>query len=239
MQKFKIAESSYKEIRKRLLIGSLITIVIIGCISILTTDHGTIRFNTSTLSFMIPYLIVVFGLIFFSVFRRQKKMLLSYSVTISDEGITREQAGAPPLTISFMEIKEIVKTKRGAFIIRGLQRKDVILIPYGIEDKDTLEDRLAELAPISSKSQDPAYKHYRNFLSFGGLVMMLCATTVSNKTLIAISGTLSIGLYVWAFYEINTNNNLPVSTRRRSYIYFLIILLVLATMYTKLIKFGF
>ncbi|HMI60595.1 MAG TPA: hypothetical protein VK518_06795 [Puia sp.] len=239
MQTFKIAESSYKKIRKRLYIATAISIVV-GCfIAMLTTSHGSIGFNVSSLSFMIPYLAVVIGLSFFSVFRRQKKILHTYSVTISDTGITQEQASVPSLTISFMEIKEIVKTKRGAFIIKGLQRRDIILIPYGIENKDELETRLAELAPISSKSQDPIYQHYRSFLSIGAFVMLLCANAVTNKVLAGIAGVLSIGLYIWAFYEIQTNNNISDGRKKRSYLYFLYIILVLATMYTKLVGFGY
>jgi hypothetical protein len=234
MQQFRIAKSAYKKIRKRLLIVTPISIAL-GCLIAMLTSRGD--FGASSLSFIIPYLVVVLGLSYFSVFRRQKKMLLSYSVTISDDAITREQAGTPPLTISFMEIKEIVRTKRGAFIIRGLQRRDVILIPQGIEDRDNLEERLEELAPIGTKSQDPMYKHYRNFLSLGAFAMMLCVTTVTNTTVVAITGVLSIGLYIWAFYEISTNNNLSVGAKRRSYIYFLLIILVIATMYTKLSPF--
>ena len=239
MQKFKIAEPAYKKIKKRLLIGSLISMAFAVIVVIINLDFGNIGFNSSTLSFIIPYLIVLFGLGFFSIFRKQKTMFLTFSVTISDEGITREQAGVPPLAINFMEIKEIVKTKRGAFIIRGLQRKDVIFIPFGIEDKEDLEARLTELAPISSKSQDPVYKHYRSFLSIGAFVMLLCANAVSNKILAAIAGVLSIGLYIWAFYEIQTNNNLSEGRKKRSYIYFLFILLVLFTMYTRLIEYAY
>ena len=234
MQQFKIDESSYKKARKRLLIWSPLLIVFAVGVAILTADHGTIEFAASSLSFTLLYLVVILGFSFFTVFRRQKKMFLTYSVTISNERITREHGGTPPLTISFMEIKEIVKTKKGAFIIRGLQRKDVIFIPFGIENKDELEARLAELAPISSKSQDPVYKHYRSFLGLGAFLMWIAVSIVINKTLVVITGVLSIGLYIWAYYEIQTNNNLSENRKKRSYIYFLFILLVLSTMYTKL-----
>ncbi len=100
--------------------------------------------------------------------------------------------------------------------------------------RDELEARLAELAPISSKSQDPVYKHYRSVLGLGAFLMWIAVSIVINKTLVVITGVLSIGLYIWAYYEIQTNNNLSENRKKRSYIYFLFILLVLSTMYTKL-----
>jgi hypothetical protein len=74
-------------------------------------------------------------------FRKQKKFLLSYSVTVSDEGVTREQLNTPPLSISFMEIKEIIKTPKGGFMVKGIDRTDVIHILYFIDNPDTLEER--------------------------------------------------------------------------------------------------
>jgi len=70
--------------------------------------------------------------------------------SFSKSDIIREQLNTAPLTIHFMEIKEILKSKKGGFMIKGRTRTDVICIPYLIDNAAALEVELGKFAPIIS-----------------------------------------------------------------------------------------
>lgn len=59
------------------------------------------------------------GLIFITIsvirgWRRQQALIRSYTLTIGENRITREQKNTPTISLSFMEIKEISRTPKGS-----------------------------------------------------------------------------------------------------------------------------
>jgi hypothetical protein len=218
MQQFKISEAGHKKARKRMftVVIPMLVIVLIVVILINTIGNNT-PYDSSTLSFTLPMLLVVFGYSLFRTFKKQNKFLQSYTLTISEEGITREQQNTPPLFISFMEIKEIVKTKKGGFIIKGLTRTDVIYISYFIENPQVLEERLQAMAPITTKSVDPTYRKYLPLLVFPAIGLYICVLTLTNKILVGISCVLFVTLSLWGFFELQRNKNIPTSSKRASW----------------------
>jgi hypothetical protein len=236
MQQFKISEAGHKKARKRMftLVIPMMLIVIIVVIIINTIGNNNI-YDSSTLSFTIPLLLVLFGYNLFRTFKKQNSFLQSYTLTLSEEGITREQLNTPPLFISFMEIKEIVKTKKGGFIIKGLTRTDVIYISYFIENPQVLEERLQAMAPISTKSADPAYRKYLPWLFFPTIGLLICVLTLTNKILVGISGALVVALSLWGFIELQRNKNVPTNTKRRSWFLLLFLASIIYMTIEKLI----
>ena len=177
---------------------------------------------------------IIFGFGTYRTLKRQKQFLMSYSVTISDNEITREQMKTPPLTISFMEIKEIVKFEKGSFVVKGASRTDIIHIPTWIEDREELEEYLQALAPIKVHTKDPWHVKYRWVLSILVLGMMLAFYLLDNKIIVGICGVALVGLVIWAIYFVLTSKNIPVSGKRRVWIYFLILASIIYATYTKL-----
>ena len=234
MQQFKIGEDGYKKFRKRwltimlpLLTGTAVLVLLLNTYSARTTE-------VNVLPYLIPILAVWFGFGIFRSLRKQKKLLMSYRLTISEEGITREQMNTPPLSISFMEIKEIIKTKKGGFMIKGVDRTDVILVPYMIDDPEMLEERLQALAPITYNAKEPLYRKYGMVLFALALGMMLCVYTVTNKIMVAICAILLVGLFVWAFYEIRVSKNVPRNAKRSSWFFLIVVVAILYMTYLKL-----
>ena len=218
MQQFKISEAGHKKARKRMftiVIPMLVIVVVV--IAVLNGIGSKTPNDVDTLPFVLPVILIIYGYSLFRTFRKQNKFLNSYTLTLSEEGITREQLNTPPLSISFMEIKEIVKTKKGGFIIKGLTRTDVIYVSYFIENPEILEERLQAMAPITTKSVDPVYRKYLPLLVFPAIGLYICVLTLTNKILVGVSCALVVALSVWGFYELQRNKNIPTSSKRASW----------------------
>ena len=129
MQQFKINEAGFKKFKKRWLTITVPIMSVVVIIITLTNTFSGKTVDTGYLLIVFPIVVIFLGFNMYRGFRKQKKFLASYSVTLTDNEIIREQMNTPPLTINFMEIKEIAKTEKGAFIIKGLTRADVIGIP--------------------------------------------------------------------------------------------------------------
>jgi hypothetical protein len=234
MQQFKVSDEGYKKFKKKWLTVALPVMVIVLAVIILVIILSPTDKEVNTLPFTIPFMVIIFGFSLFRSLRKQKKFLLSYSVTISGDGITREQLNTPALSISSIEIREIIKTEKGYFTIKGVNRTDVIHIPYCIDNYTVLEERLRELAPITVNTKDPFFKKYRAFLAIPAFGAILAVYLVTNKIIVCICAILVTALLIWAFYEIRISKNAPENTKRSSWIYFLIIASIVYVTYSKL-----
>jgi hypothetical protein len=235
MQQFKISEEAYRKFRKKWynVIIPLAAVPIV-VVLILVNTGGAGNGEVNTLPFVIPFVLILIGFSYYRGLKKQKQFVMSYSVTISDTEITREQMNTPPLSINFMEIKEIIKTEKGGFTIKGLTRTDVIHISYLIENPEALQQRLETFAPIRVSGKDPFYKKYRILLSILALGSIVAVITLTNKVIVGICGTLVTGLLIWSFYEIRTSKNIPINIKRRSWIYLIFIASIIYITYSKL-----
>src|SRR6185437_5648800 len=174
------------------------------------------------LSFQIPRIL-----------RRQKKMVMSYTINLSDHEITREQVDTRPLTINFMEIKEITKTRKGHFMIKGLTRTDYIVIPNWIDNYPQLEKQLQTLAPIEEKTKEHRYATVRALLSMISIPLMVGSFLVKDKAVAAIFAVLAVGLLGWIYYETRVSKNMPENLRRRSWTYLIMIAAIIYITWQK------
>lgn len=90
--------------------------------------------------------------VYFIGWRRLKAIYRSYTLTISGNVIMREQADAPTVKLSFIEVNEISKHPNGSYTIKGKNHGEVIRIPAYIADTFTLERALNEIRPMISKA---------------------------------------------------------------------------------------
>lgn len=232
MQQFKIGESGIKKFKKRYLAIIIpMVVVFIGIMAATTMRTADPAGTGNTFLFVIPIVAAYFAFTFYRSFRKQMKILKSYSLTVTDGEITREQLDTPPLTISFMAVKEIVKTKKGVYFVRGLDRTEVILIPNLIDNPGELEERLQALAPISTKSTEPFYRKYSALIFLLlGIGLLIGTGAATNPAIAGICCGLLDALLIWGFIEINRNTNLPRSVRRlRWFMLFLLIIFTLST----------
>lgn len=234
MEQFKISETGYKKLLKRWRIVMITVLSIVLCIYIATAivAHKPGEFDPTPI--VIPIMVLFIGFSIFRGVRKQQRMFLSYSVVITDSEITREQMNTRPLSINFMEIKEIIKTKKGGFMIKGRTNTDVIHIPYLIDNPSLLEERLRAFGPITVWDKDPWYWKYRALVSLAAIGVWIATFTVRSKTIALICGVAAIGLILWGFIFIQRNKNVPVNGKRRSWIYLLFILAIIYFLYIRL-----
>jgi hypothetical protein len=160
--------------------------------------------------------------------------LLSYSVTISDDDITREQFDTPPLTINFMEIKEIIKAKKGNLIIKGRTRTDVIYVSHLIDNLTELEEDLKKFAPITTNPKESLQRKFKIALSVLMLASFISLCIAENKVIVGISGVVAGGVFIYRFVVLVTNKSVPINMKRRSWVNLLLVAFIIYMMYTKL-----
>lgn len=237
MDTFTFNEEAYKKYIKKWTIV-LITIMVVYFVAIVLVNSFQ-GGHFDLFSFLISSAVVAvfLGIGFYRRQRKQKQILSSYSVHISDNEITRQQLHLLPLTINFMEVKEIIKSKRGGFSIKGRDKRDVIYIPHCINDREVLEQRLATFAPITFQSRPPVKKFAQLIAMMLVAVVVVLALSgwVTNKVFIAVAAIGTIGFFGWLLYELQVNKNIPITVKRRSWLFLLSIAAILYALYQKFI----
>lgn len=223
----------YKFARKYWIMQTLV-MVIVGSIIITTSQYSTKPGDINVLPYVIPFLAAIYGFNIYRSFKKQKKFLQSYSVTISEEGVTREQWNTPQLSISSLEIREIIKTKKGSFMIKGVGRTDMIYIPHWIESHASVEEHLQKLAPVAENKKDARKRQFRIALAILAIGLTICVFSVSNKIVTLICGPLLIGFLVWVLYEVQTSKSVPINAKRKNWILLLPIIGIAYLIYMRL-----
>ena len=234
MQQFRVSEAGFKKLRRRMLLITIPFMVIVVVIFLVTNIFGSKHDADNTWLYILPIFPIMFGISSYRSMKKQKQFLASYRVTISDNEITREQMNTPPLTINFMEIKEIIKSEKGHFTIKGAGSKDIIYVANWIENPEELEQRLQTLAPIQARAKDPWHLKYRWAIIIPVIASGLGLFISDNKIIAGVCGVALTGFIVWLIYEILTNKNVPTSTKRRSWIFFFFLAIIIYVIYTKL-----
>jgi uncharacterized membrane protein len=234
MKQFRIGEEGYRKLKKRWLYFAIPFMTVVVLVSYLSNLFGSKTQTDDSWLYFAPIFPIIYGIIMYRALKRQQKFIRSFVVTISNNEIMREQMNTPPLTISFMEIKEIAKYKKGSFRVKGAGRTDIIAIPTWIENRDELEKELEMLAPITAYTKDPWFMKFRWVPGVLAIAMYMALLISDNKPIAAVCGVVLAGLIIWAIYYLLTSKNVPTSSKKRIWIFFLILLSILYLTYTKL-----
>ena len=184
--------------------------------------------------YVIPLIAASLGFGLYRGVNRQKRLFESYTLTFSNNLITREQLNTPTISIYFNDIKEIVKNRNGSITIRGKNVTDVISVPSQIEDYSQLQDTLTQIKSFSTKSNDHFLEKYRGIISLLTIGLMLSVYTVTNKIIVVLSGTLLVGLMIWSLFEVRRSKNIDSKTKRGMWWVLLVLASVIAVMIMKL-----
>ena len=236
MQQFKISQDGFKEIKKQMLIRAIPLMLIALTVGIVI---GTVNSKEKTkeinvLPFVIPFCAVVIGLGLYRGVNRQKGLFDSYTLTFTNNLITREQLNTQTISIYFNDIKEIVKNRNGSFTIKGKDVTDMIVVPSQIENYGKLQEILVQLKPFATKSNDHFLQKYSSILGILTLGLMLCVYTVTNRIVVVLSGTLLIGLMLWSFFEVQRSKNIDNKTKRSMWWVLIVLASIIAIMIMKL-----
>lgn len=234
MEIYRINKDVYlKMIRKRfrIIIPLVLLIILVGFGANLYTARN------GEFAFMAVFFVLFTGFIGFSLYRstrKQMQQVLSYTLTLSDNEITREQDSTPTITINFMEVKEIIKTKKGGFVIKGRTARDIIHVPHLIDNAGELEQRLQGFAPIATTGSTLSLEAYQSLIYLLGLAGFITSLTVNNDIIAILAGAVAIAVLIGLFTIVRRSKNANTSMRRRSWSYLLFALLIAYTLYTKI-----
>lgn len=236
MQQFKIRQDGFKEIRKHALVRSIpiLVILIIFCIATSTINSKSKAEDINTLPFIIPIILGAAGFGIYRGINKQVALFGSYTLSISNNLIRREQLNTPAISIYYNDVKEILKNKNGSFTIKGKSSGDLIGIPAQIDNYAQLEATLQGIKTITTKEKESLLQKYPVIPGVVMLSLMLCVYTVNNKIIVAISGTIVTGLMLWSLLKIQRSKNVDHKTKRNSWLVLIVLISVVAITILKL-----
>ncbi|HEX3167739.1 MAG TPA: hypothetical protein VHQ93_15830 [Chitinophagaceae bacterium] len=236
MPDYRIRPGGYEEIRKQSLKKLLVFISFIAVIVIVTTAYNAKADEYAIIT--IPATIIIFTIVFaFSirnVFKKQKKLLDSYALTINDNTITRYQLNTPTITLYRTEIKEILRKNNKGFIVRGMNAEDTIYVPSQVEKYHELEILLNEIKPIISYRPKNVFEKFpivTIILVFG---LMVGVYASMNKVVVVLCGIPVIIIIAWSFFKIQKNKNIERKAKRSSWVILVILLSIIYITVAKL-----
>ena len=237
MPDYKIRPDRFKEIRNQLLTRLIILFFLTGVASVTMTIY-TSKDKVDYVIFL-PILIVLLIAVFvFSIYRavkKQKKLLDNYALTINENTVTRYQLNTPTISLYHNEIKEILKTKNGSFIIKGKDAEDIILVPAQIDNYTDLETLLSQIKPVIFQKSKPVYEKYP-FLNIILLIGLMAGVYVSmNKIIVLACGTLLTIIMVWSFYKVQKSKNVENRTKQISWWSLIVLVSIICVTILKLI----
>jgi len=232
MQKFTLDGAvANKYQRKQLFITIPLALVGAG-IAMYFADSGTLDWSVLMISF--PLTLIVIGISAARGWKRTRALVDSYTLVFEDNRITREQKNTPTVSLSFMEIREVSRTPKGSFIIKGERRTDVICIPCYVHDYPEVERLVGNLGSVPVKPAKSLSRKLRWPIVILFLAMCIVVFTGGNKVLVGVCGLCVAAGGVWGFYQQVTSKNIPVDMRRRSWVFLLFVGAVLYVTFTKL-----
>lgn len=237
MEQFKIRQGGFNEIRKQVLFKTIPLVIIavaVGLGAYIYNSEG-LSSNLSVIPIVIPIILGAVGYGLYTGINRQKQLFESYTLTISEGAITREQSNTPTLIIAFSDIHEITKHNNGNFTIKSRNQFDSISIPVQIENYQELEASLNNIRPLSTLLKAPLSQKLSIPLTIASLALMFTVYTVSNKILVLISGVVLSSIITWSFIQIQKTKNIDNKTKNGSYWLILVILSVIGITVYKLL----
>jgi uncharacterized membrane protein YecN with MAPEG domain len=236
MKTYKNKKDGFKEIQQRSL---RLTLPIAGLAMIFGLWIGYSNSDSGQIN-TLPYAILI-GLIAggFGIYKglnRQRLLFDSYVLTVDGELLQREQLNTPIVKIVKNEIQDIQKNKLGHITIRGRNKIDFIIVTNQIENYAELENELKLFGEIKLSPRQSTTEKFKIPILLAGLISMAIVYISTNKYLVSACGTfLTLGL-IWSFYEVQTSKNIDSKTKRSSLWTIVVILTVVAVMYSKLVE---
>jgi hypothetical protein len=186
--------------------------------------------------FYLLFLIALIAFLNYRILRRLHRIVRSYTLTISESGVTLDQWYAVPLSINLTGIKEIIKTRSGGFLVRGQARNEIINIPCWLDDIGNVEEQLRALSPITTDSKFVLRSRLQAIGLLAALVSFICMAVSSNKIAEAITNLSVVGFLGWLLYRNRTIQDPTHDDRVMSWIiFFFMVIMIIASIFKLLL----
>lgn len=233
---FKIKENGFEEIKKSILIKT-IPIIAIAAITGIAIGYFNSKNSASTLNilpYLIPILVLFITLVLFRSIKRLKTVFESFTLTIEEDQLIREQINMPVLIIPFHEIKSIQRGETGIITISGVSKLSPILIPKQMEDLDRIATLLETIHPIDELPPKLLISRLKWPLLLLIISLMTCVGLSENKVVLGISGLIICCILLWSLFILQRSKNVDRRTKRRSWFILVVLVSILINVYLKL-----
>lgn len=233
---FTINENGRKALQKTTLKRTFVIVIplIITVILINYYQRGGQSEDLILLLLLIPIIGSAMGIGVFIGMKRQKKAFESYTLTISDQEIIREQLNTPTISIPFADIKSIDRNAKGFTIRSSSSAKDIIQIPAQIDNIEELGVLLSQIQPIGGEVEKTLIEKHSNLFTILSTGLVLATLASNNKSVVSICGVLVLLLLGYSFYELQTSKNIDRKTKNTSWVILLVLISLAAKMYVVL-----
>ncbi len=234
---FKVRDNGFDEIRKKILLRTA-PIALLAAIGGLAISHFNTNGHASDINVLPFVLPIVLGALTFGMIKgikRQKGIFNSYTLTIDETEITREQDITSLIKISIKNITQITKNSNGSFAIMGKTSTEVIGVPAQIENVELLESRLSKIKAIDIQHKKTFIRHYIWLLPITTIGLMAAVYISNNKLIVGICGTTLLAFLIYSFIAIRRSKHIDNKTKRNMWLVFIVIFSFIAIMYYKLI----
>ena len=239
MQTFKIRQGGFKDVKKQMLIRTIPIMLVAATAGLLI---GSINSkgkadDVDVLPIVIPLIVIALGFGLYRGINRQRSLFDSYTLTITNNLVTREQLNTPTISIYFNEIIEIIKYKNGSLLIKGKDSTDLISIPAQIDNYSQLELTLQKILPITN-DRASILRKYQGVTALVAIGLMFCVYTVNNKIIVGLSASILVPLMLWGFVKVRNSKNVDNKTKKIFWWVLLVLVSIIAVTILKLTGFA-
>lgn len=236
MEQFKISQNGIKKLRNAIIIKTLPLVLIAGfsgiAISYFNSNHQDSYLNI--VPFMIPIISGAMAIGLYIGIKRQKEIFGSYTLTIDNYKILREQLYTPTISILKSEIKEIIKNSNQSFTIKSNANTDIIIVFSQIDEYDKLEKLLSEIKQITILNKKPIIERLLIPIVIIYLGIFAAFLLSNNKIIDGVCGTTLLIVSIFSFFEMKRNKNFDNKTKKGSWTTIFILIFIIVNMYVKL-----
>ncbi|MGP0018081.1 MAG: hypothetical protein ACLPHP_05900 [Candidatus Sulfotelmatobacter sp.] len=143
----------------------------------------------------------------------------TYDLEIGNDYLLRRQADIPDLRLQFDEVQAIEHVQGRYLRVVGKSKGHVIAIPEGIDQFGEILKTISSICPVRVRRVEQ-WQKYRAFMAAGLLLFVIVLWATSPVVVIPLSLAMC-SMIVWVFFWIRRNPNIPGSTKRIAWVYWL------------------
>lgn len=238
LHQFRNTPERFSEIRNRLYSNTLplLILAILGgaAITYLNADHDESIILPIVITILLGTVVIVFTL--YSSLKQQRIWYDSYVLTFDDNSIHRDQDNLPKVIIPYSDVKEIIQTSSGAFVVKSISSKKTIVISAQIEEYEKVKELLSVIKDITEIKETNFSIKYGLILPLFVVLLLVFVYLSTDKILVAISGVILLSTIAYSFWSIQRNKNVDIKLKRASWSFLILFLSILLVMYFKLIS---
>lgn len=164
--------------------------------------------------------------------RRLSRCWETYDLEIGPDYLLRRQADIPDLRLQFDEVQAVGHVHGRGLRVIGKSKGHVIAIPESIDQFAEILKTISSICPVRVRTIEQ-WQKYRVFMAAGLLLFVIMLWTTSPVFVIPLSLAMNL-VIVWLFFWIRRNQNIPETSKRIAWIYWLFFAICVVKLFVAL-----